>query len=82
MKYLLKMRLKPGSLDQAIEAFEQRGPSRNPGVIFRQGWIDTRSQIAFVIIESSDQSLVEKAALSWAEFGESEIHPVIDIDQY
>jgi len=82
MKYLVQLRLKPGSERDAIDAFELRGPSRNPGVRLHQGWIDTKSHIVFVIIESSDAALVEKAAQSWAEFGESEIHPVVDIEQY
>ena len=38
-----------------MEVFELRGPNRNPGVIFEQAWVDTRSHIVFVIAESGDE---------------------------
>jgi hypothetical protein len=82
MKYHVELHLKPDCVNKAIDAFELRGPSRHPGVTFRQGWIDTRSHIVFIVVESAEQQLVEQAAQSWSQFGTCQIHPVIDIEQY
>jgi hypothetical protein len=82
MKFIVELRLKPGARDKAIEAFEQRGPSRNPGVTFRSGWVAKQSDVAFVLVESEDEEHVAKAAQSWSTFGQAQIHSVIDIEQY
>ena len=82
MKYLVQLRLKPGCQDKALELFEQHGPTRMPGVRFRQAWINTRSHIVFAVMESDDELLVEKAAQSWAQLADMEIHPVIDMEQF
>lgn len=82
MKFLVQLRLKPDCQKKAMDAFELRGPNRNPGVNFKQAWIDSRSHIVFVLTESADEASVEKAGESWAEFGEYQIHPVVDIEQY
>jgi hypothetical protein len=82
MKFLVKLQLKPDCRNKALEAFELRGPNRNPGVTLQQGWVNSSSHIVFVLAESAEQTLVEKAGQSWSQFGECEIHPVIDIEQY
>jgi len=82
MKFIVQLQLQPGSKTKAVEAFELRGPNRNPGVSFLGAWIGTKSDAAFVLVESSDESLVVKAAEAWREHGECMLHQVIDIQQY
>ena len=82
MKFIVEFRLKPGMKNKAVEAFEQRGPGRNPGVSFGGAWIGKQSEIAFVLIEAEDEARVVKAAESWASFGEPHIYPVVDVQQY
>ena len=82
MKFLVQLRFKPDSRDAAVALFEQNGPNRNPGVSFRHGWIDTRSHIAFVVVESHDEAQLEQARQVWAQFGETTVHPVVDLEQY
>jgi Domain of unknown function (DUF3303) len=81
MKFMVQFRLKPGGKNKALEAFELRGPNRNPGVALRDAWFGTESDVVFVLIESDELPLVEKAGQSWAEFGSFQILPVIDIQQ-
>jgi hypothetical protein len=82
MKFMVEVQLKPGSRNEAVEAFEQRGPSRNSGVTFRGAWVGNRSDVAFVLVESDDEAHVAKAAELWSEFGQPRILQVIDIQQY
>jgi hypothetical protein len=82
MKFIVEFRLKPGSKNKVMEIFETRGPSRNPGVLFRQAWIGTRSDLVFVLAESDSEPLVASVADSWSEHGDYQIHPVIDIEQF
>ena len=82
MKFMVEFRLKPGSKSGIVQAFEQRGPNRNPGVRFEGGWIARNSELAFVLVEGADEARVGKAAEAWSEFGEMTIHPVIDVQQY
>jgi hypothetical protein len=81
MKFMIQFRLKPGSKNKAMEVFERRGPSRNPGVTLRDAWIGAKSDVVFVLVESDELASVEKAGQSWAEFGSFEIFPVLDIQQ-
>jgi Protein of unknown function (DUF3303) len=82
MKFMVEFRVKPGSKNKAVEAFELRGPNRNPGVTFRGAWVGARSDVVYVLIESTDDAQVSKAAQSWAEHGEYQITQVIDVEQY
>lgn len=82
MKFLVEFRLKPGERDAIFQAFEQRGPNRNPGVRFEGAWIARNSEIAFALVEGLDEAHVAKAAESWSQFGQSTIHSVIDVQQY
>jgi hypothetical protein len=70
MKFLVQLQVKPECRNKAMEAFELRGPNRNPGVTLKQAWVDTRSHIVFALAESADEASVEKAGQSWAEFGD------------
>lgn len=82
MKFIVEFRIKPGGRNKAIEVFELRGPNRTSGVTLERAWIGTRSDIVFVLAESADESLVAQAGESWAEHGEFQIHPVIDVEQF
>jgi hypothetical protein len=81
MKFMVEFRFKPGGKNDVLDAFELRGPNHNPGVTFRGAWIGSRSEVAFVLVESSDESLIEKASQSWADHGEYRITPVVDVEQ-
>jgi Domain of unknown function (DUF3303) len=81
MKFMVQFRLQAGSKNKALEAFELRGPNRNPGVALRDAWFGTESDVVFVLVESEELALVEKAGQSWAEFGSFQIVPVIDVQQ-
>jgi hypothetical protein len=82
MKFMAQFRLKPGAKNKAVEAFEQRGPNRNPGVTFLGAWVGNHSDVAFVLVEGEDEAHVAKAAEAWVPFGEAQIHSVIDVQQY
>ena len=82
MKFIVELRLQPGMRNKAVEAFEQRGPNRNPGATFKGAWVGKQSDVAFVLVESEDEAHVAKAAQSWAAFGQTQIHSVTDIEQY
>ena len=82
MKFMVELKLIPGSTRQAVEAFEQRGPNRSPGVAMRGAWVGTGEDFIFALVESDDESLVLKASQAWADVGDCEIHPVIDIEQF
>lgn len=82
MKFLVEFNLKPDSKKKVVEIFERTGPNRKPGVTFRGAWIGTRSDVVFVLAESDDEALVTKAAESWREYGDCEIQPVIDVENF
>jgi hypothetical protein len=82
MKYIVELRLKAGSTYRAIEAFEQRGPNRSAGVSFRGAWVGTRSEVIFALVESDEESLVRDASAAWADVGEFNINPVVEIEQF
>jgi Domain of unknown function (DUF3303) len=74
--------LKADLKSQAVQAFEQRGPNRNPGVTFRGAWVGLQSDVVFVLVESAEESLVSDAARSWTEIGDYRVTPVIDLEQF
>ena len=82
MKFMVEFRLKPGAKNKAVEAFEQRGPNRIQGVTFEGAWIGNHSDVAFVLVDSEDEAHVTKVADLWSEFGQPQIHQVIDVQQY
>jgi hypothetical protein len=86
MKFMVEFRIKPGDKDSAVEAFELRGPNRNPGVTFRGAWIGANTDVVYALVESADEAQVAKSAQFWAEqswaHGDHRITPVIDIEQF
>jgi hypothetical protein len=82
MKFMVEVRLKPGSTRRAVEAFEQRGPNRTLGVSMKGAWVDTRKEVIYALVESADEGLVCEASRSWAEVGDCEINPVVEIEQF
>jgi gamma-glutamyl-gamma-aminobutyrate hydrolase PuuD len=82
MKFMVEFRVNAGSKNKVVEAFEQRGPNRNPGVTFHGAWIGKNSDVVFALVESADESLVTSAAKSWTEFDDYRITPVIDVEQF
>lgn len=82
MKFMVVLRLKPGSMCCAVETFEERGPNRTLGVSLKGAWVDTRSEVIHALVESADEALVCEASRSWAEVGDCEINPVIEIEQF
>jgi hypothetical protein len=82
MKYLVEVHLNPGAKNQAIEAFEQRGPNRTPHIKFDKAWLGSRTEVAFIVVSSDSENHVAEACKAWSGFGTIKIHPVIDIEQY
>ncbi len=82
MKFMVEFQVKPGGKNKVVEAFETRGPNRNPGVTFQGAWIGTNTDVVFALVESESEALVAKAGQSWGEFGAYHIHPVIDVQQF
>lgn len=82
MKFMVEIRLNPGGRNTAVAAFEERQPSRNRDVIVEGAWIGHHSEVAFVLVESEDEAHVAKAAELWSEFGQPQIHQVLDVQQY
>jgi hypothetical protein len=82
MKFMVEFPVRPGNKNRVVEAFEQRGPNRSPGVTFHGAWIGKDSDVVFALVESADESLVTSAAKSWTETGNFRITPVIDLEQF
>lgn len=82
MKFMVEFQLKPGCKNKAVAMFEARGPNRDLAVTLRSAWVGTHSDVAFVLVESDAQELVAKVGERWREFGEFQIHPVIDVEQF
>lgn len=82
MKFMVEFRLRPGSKNSVVDAFEQRGPNRNPGVTLLGAWVGTRRDLVFALGESDDESLIRQACLSWDDQGDFEIYPVVEIEQF
>lgn len=82
MKFMVQFQLHPGKKNQVADLFELRGPNRNAGVKFLGAWIGNRSDVAFVLVDGEQESLVENVARGWSEHGIFQIHPVVDIEQF
>ena len=82
MKFMVEFSVHPGNKNKAVQAFEQRGPNRNPGVTFRGAWIGKNADVVFALVESDDESLVTSAAKFWTELGDFHVTPVIDVEQF
>ena len=82
MKFFVQFKLKPGNKQKVLELFELRGPNRNPGVTLKGAWIGKKEDVIFVLAESDDETILENAAQEWGQFGEYQITPVIDLEQY
>ena len=82
MKFIVEIQIKDGDKNKAVQAFEQRGPNRNPGVAFKGAWIGRSDDVAFVLVESGDEALVTAVAQSWSEIGDFRITQVIDLEQF
>ena len=82
MTFMVQFTVKPGNKNKVVELFEQRGPSRNPGVTFRGGWIAAHADVVFVLVDSAEESLVSNAAKSWSEVGDFHITEVIDFEKF
>ena len=82
MKFIVELQIKAGDKNKAVQAFEQRGPNRNPGVALKGAWVGRSDDVAFVLVESADESLVIAAAKSWSEIGDFRITQVIDLEQF
>jgi Domain of unknown function (DUF3303) len=82
MKFFVEFQLKPGNKEKAMETFELRGPNRNPGVTLQGAWIGKNEEVIFVLVESTDETLLVNAANSCGQFGDYQITPVIDLEQY
>lgn len=82
MKFMVELRLKPGSTRRAVETFEERGPNRTLGVSLKGAWVDTQREVIYALIESADEGLVCEASRSWAEVGDCAIHSVVELEQF
>ena len=82
MKFMVEFPVRPGNKNQVVEAFEQRGPNRNPGVTFQEAWIGKDDDVVFVLVDSSDESLVNAAAKSWTPTGNFRLTPVIELENF
>ena len=82
MKFFVQFKLKPGNKQKVLELFELRGPNRNPSVTLKGAWIGKKEEVIYVLAESEDETILENAAQEWGQFGEYQITPVIDLEQY
>ena len=82
MKFMVEFHLKPGIKDEVVDRFDLRGPNRQPGVAFLGAWIANRSDLIFILCESEDPELVERASQPWLEYGDFTLHPVVDVQQF
>lgn len=82
MQYMVQVSLKPGVKNQVVDVFEVNGPNRNPHVRFLKAWLGARTDVAFVLVSSEQESHVTDACCAWSELGETTVFPVIDIEAY
>ena len=59
MKFMVQFQLRPETKNKALEAFEQRGPNRNPDVTLRELWVGT-STVATVIANRIAPGLLDR----------------------
>ena len=60
MKFFVEFQLKPGNKTKIMEAFELRGPNRNPGVTPQGAWIAKNEEVIYVLAESADEDTPRK----------------------
>jgi hypothetical protein len=82
MLFMVVVQLHPGTKAAAMESFEFRGPNRHPGIAFRGAWIGAHDDSLFVLVEASDSARVESAIAAWGDVGVSEIHSVINVEDF
>lgn len=82
MKFMVELRLKPGSTRRAVDAFEERGPNRTLGVFLKGAWVSSKQEVIYALVESENENLVCEASRSWAEVGDCSISPVVEIEQF
>jgi hypothetical protein len=82
MKFFVEFQLKPGNKQKVLELFELQGPNRNPVVTLKGEWIGKNEEVIYVLAESEDETLLGNAAQAWGKFGNNEITPVIDLEQF
>ena len=82
MKFMIEFSVKSGDKNKALQAFDQRGPNRSPGVTLQGAWIGKNADVVFALVESADESLVTSAAKSWTELGDFRVTPVINVEQF
>jgi len=51
-------------------------------VTLQGAWIAKNEEMIYVIAESEDEALLVNAAQSWGKYGDYQITPVIELDQY
>lgn len=82
MHFIVECQLKAGTKNQAVAQFEKVGPNRHQGVTFRGAWIGAHKDVAFVVVESAEESLVTAAAKSWAGLDGFQITEVVNVEQF
>lgn len=82
MKFMVEFSVQSGGRERLIAEFERRGPNQHPGVVFRNAWVGTYTDVAFVLVEGESVAAIEKVAASWGEFGEHRIHAVAEVQDY
>lgn len=82
MLFMVVVQLHSGTKAAAMESFELRGPNRYPGIAYRGAWIGTQDDSLFTLVESSEIALVETVVASWGDVGTSQIHPVINVEDF
>ncbi len=82
MKFLVEFGIEPGTKNRVLEAFEERGPSRNPGVTFRGAWIGKQANVVYVLAEAAEEAPITQAAKWWSPSSDFKITEVVDIEQF
>lgn len=82
MKFMVELRLKPGTKNQVLDLFDERGPNRSPGVSLRGAWVAGKADLVYALVEGASESLVTDAAKAWEKHGTCSFTPVVDIEQY
>lgn len=82
LTYIVEFHLKPGSKNQIVQEFEERGPNKNPGVHLLSAWVGTKEDVLFAIVRTDDEGAVADACCNLSETGDYVIYPVINIEQY
>ena len=77
MLYMVIERFKNRDATSVYDRFRDRGRMTPEGLEYRSGWVDTKLERCFQIMETSDPKLMAEWTARWSDIVDFEIVPVM-----